>query len=204
MTRFILLRHANHDWVGRGIAGRQPDVSLNEEGRAQARALVQRFEGVELDAIVCSPQPRTRQTAQPLAAARGMGIQVHAGFDEVDMGDWVGLSFVQLDAVGAPWRHWVERRGSAQPPNGEHFAEVPKRAMAALRELRAQHPEGTVLVVSHGDVVKAMVASCLKMSLDDLETFDIAPAGASVIAMGEEWMQLRLLNATGPLAGGVR
>nr|WP_255428053.1 histidine phosphatase family protein [Ramlibacter cellulosilyticus] len=192
------MRHANHDWVGRGIAGRQPDVSLNEEGRRQSQELVRRLQGVPFDAIVCSPQPRTQQTAEPLAEALGMEIQVHAGFDEVDMGEWVGMSFRELDALGEPWRHWCERRASAHPPGGEAFTEVPKRAMAALRELRERYPEGKVLVVSHGDVIKSIVATCLRMSLDDLETFDIAPASATVIAMGEDWAQLRLLNGTGP------
>jgi probable phosphoglycerate mutase len=199
VTTFLLVRHGAHDWVGRGIAGRQPDVSLNAEGRRQAQELVQRLAGVALDAIYCTPQPRTQQTAQPLAAARGLPLQVRDAFDEVDMGEWVGKSFRELEALGEPWRHWCERRASAHPPGGEPFAEVPRRSMAGLRQLRDAHPEGNVLIVSHGDVIKAMVASCLNMSFDDLERFDIAPASVSTLAMAADWMQLRLLNAQGPL-----
>jgi len=200
VTTFLLLRHALHDWVGRGIAGRQPGVSLNEEGRRQAQQLVPRLEAVHLDAIVCSPQPRTHQTAQPLASARGLDIEVQAGLDEIDMGEWQGLTFRQLDAIGRPWRDWVERRASAHPPGGEAFAGVPVRAMAALRELQQRYPHGTVLAVSHGDVIKCIVATCLRMSLDDLERFDIAPAGATKLAMGEGWMQVQLLNGLGPIS----
>jgi probable phosphoglycerate mutase len=199
VTTFLLVRHGAHDWVGRGIAGRQPDVSLNAEGRRQAQELVPRLAGVALDAIYCTPQPRTQQTAQPLAAARGLPLQVRDAFDEVDMGEWVGKSFRELEALGEPWRHWCERRASAHPPGGEPFAEVPRRSMAGLRQLRDAHPEGNVLIVSHGDVIKAMVASCLNMSFDDLERFDIAPASVSTLAMAADWMQLRLLNAQGPL-----
>jgi probable phosphoglycerate mutase len=199
VTTFLIFRHAAHDWIGRGIAGRQPDVSLNDEGRRQAEALVQRLDGVRIDAIVCSPQPRTQETAQPLAAARGLPITIHAGIDEVDMGDWVGMTFDQLDAVGEPWRHWVERRASAHPPGGEPFTDVPRRAMAALHELQQAHPDATVLVFSHGDVIKCIVATCLGMSLDDLERFDIAPASATRLDMGADWMKLHLLNAQGPL-----
>lgn len=199
MTAFLVLRHAQHDWVGRGIAGRQPDVSLNEQGRQQAQELVQRLANVPIDVIVCSPQPRTHQTAQPIAAARGLPIETHPGIDEVDMGDWVGMSFTDLDALGEPWRHWVERRGSAHPPGGEAFADVPRRAMAALRDLHQAHPNETVLVVSHGDVIKSIVATVMKMSLDDLETFDIQPASATKIAMHGHWTRVELLNATGPL-----
>jgi broad specificity phosphatase PhoE len=198
-TSFLLARHAAHDWVGRGIAGRMPDVALNEEGRQQAQQLVERLQGVRIDAIYCSPQPRTQQTAQPLADARRLAWRVQPAFDEVDMGEWQGRSFDELRALGEPWQHWCERRGSAWPPGGEPFTDVPRRAIAGLHALRAEHPDGQVLVVSHGDVIKAIVAGCLGMSLDELERFDIAPASVSLLSLGEGWSRLELLNAQGPL-----
>jgi probable phosphoglycerate mutase len=54
-------------------------------------------------------------------------------------------------------------------------------------------------VVSHGDPLKAMIASHLGLSLDKLEQFDIAPASISILALGEGWSRLHLLNAQGPL-----
>lgn len=198
MTTFLLARHADHDWVGRGFAGRMAGVSLNARGREQAQELVQRLRGHPLDAICCSPQPRTRQTAQPLAAERGMDILTEAAFDEVDLGDWQGRTFDEVRDQEA-WRHWLERRGSARPPGGEAFADVPRRAMEGLHALVARHPRGQVLVVSHGDVLKAVIASCLGLSLDLLDRFDIAPASVSVLVLGDGWAQLQLLNAQGPL-----
>ena len=198
MTTFLLVRHADHDWVGRGFAGRMPDVSINGKGREQAQQLVQRLQGQPLDAIYCSPQPRTQQTARPLAEARGLEIRIEDAFDEVDLGDWQGCTFEEVRDQPA-WRHWLERRGSAQPPGGEPFADVPRRATAGLRTLLARHPDRYVMVVSHGDVLKAMIAATLGLSLDGLERFDIAPASVSVLAMGEGWAQLRLLNAQGSL-----
>lgn len=198
MTTFLLVRHADHDWVGRGFAGRMPDVSLNLRGREQAQELVDRLRAQPLDAIYCSPQPRTQQTAQLLAARRGLEIRVDTAFDEVDLGDWEGRTFQDVRDDPA-WSHWLERRGSAQPPGGEPFADVATRAMEGLRTLVGRHPDRYVLIVSHGDVLKAMIASCLGLSLDLLERFDIAPASVSVLAMGEGWSQLRLLNAQGPL-----
>jgi broad specificity phosphatase PhoE len=55
------------------------------------------------------------------------------------------------------------------------------------------------LVVSHGDVIKSIVAECLGMALDDLERFDIAPASVSLLSLGDDWSRLELLNAQGPL-----
>ncbi|HET8747658.1 MAG TPA: histidine phosphatase family protein [Ramlibacter sp.] len=195
-TTFSIVRHAAHDWLGRGFAGRQPDVSLNAQGREEAGALVRRLQGVPLDAIYCSPQPRTQQTAAPLAAQRGLEIRVEAAFDEVDLGEWQGRTFDEVRDQEA-WKHWLAHRGSAQPPGGEPFAEVARRASAGLRRLAELHPQQHVLVVSHGDVIKAMVATVLGLSLDNLESFDIAPCSISVIAMGREWAQVRLLNSVG-------
>jgi broad specificity phosphatase PhoE len=198
VTTFLLARHAAHDWLGRGFAGRQPDVALNAQGRRQAQELVARLAGVQVDHIYCSPQPRTHQTAQPLAQARGFTIQTDAAFDEVDLGDWQGRTFDEVRDQEA-WKHWLERRGSAQPPGGEPFAQVERRAMAGLHRLARRHSDQHVLVVSHGDVLKAMVASSIGLSLDRLEQFDIAPASISMLAMGEGWSKLLLLNGQGPL-----
>lgn len=200
MTTFLLVRHAAHDWLGRGIAGRLAGVSLNSAGRLQADGLVQRLRDVRIDALYCSPQLRTRETAAPLAAARGLELRVDAAFDEIDFGDWTGRTFDALREAGEAWTHWCERRGSARAPGGEAFAAVASRALHGLDALRARHRDEHVLVVSHGDVIKAMVATLLGMSLDDLEKFDIAPASVTVIESGEGWSRVRLLNATAALA----
>lgn len=199
MTRFVLVRHAAHDWLGRGVAGRRPGVGLNAEGRSQAQELVRGLAALPLTAICSSPQQRACETAEPLAASRGLAVVVEAAFDEIDFGDWTGRSFEELRATGAPWEQWVHRRGSAQPPAGEPFAGVAERAMAGLQVLRQAHPDGQVLVVSHGDVIKAAVAACLGMSLNGLERFEVAPASCSVLDLGDGWMQLKLLNAQGDL-----
>lgn len=198
MTTFLLARHADHDWVGRGFAGRLPGVSLNARGREQAQELVERLRGHPLDAIYCSPQPRTHQTAQPLAAERGLEPVTEPAFDEVDLGEWQGRTFDEVRGQAA-WRQWLERRSQARPPGGEAFADVPRRALQGLHALAARHPGGHVFVVSHGDVLKAVIASCLGLSLDLLERFDVAPASVSVLALEDGWSQLQLLNALGPL-----
>ncbi|HEX2546782.1 MAG TPA: histidine phosphatase family protein [Ramlibacter sp.] len=199
MTTFLLVRHAAHDWLGRGLAGRLPGVGLNGPGKEQAQALVQRLADAPLQAIYCSPQQRTQETAAPLAGQRRLTVHIDAAFDEIDFGRWTGRTFGELEAEREAWAHWCERRGSATPPGGEPFAGVAQRALAGLKRLLREHPDQQVMVVSHGDVIKAVVATVLDMSLDHLERFEIAPASVTVLAMGEGWQQLRLLNAQGPL-----
>ena len=196
MTSIVLLRHAAHDWLGRGLAGRLPGVGLSTAGQAQARALVRRLQDQPLAAIHSSPQQRTLETVEPLARQRGLAVQVDAAFDEIDFGAWTGLRFDEVRLQAEAWKHWVERRGSAQPPGGEPFAAVAERAMAGLHRLAARHPGQQVLVASHGDVVKAIVATVLGLSLDHLERFVVAPASVSIVVVEPAWAQLQLLNAT--------
>jgi probable phosphoglycerate mutase len=195
MTRLLLVRHAHHDWIGRGIAGRRPDVHLNEAGRREADGLVRRLAGEQIAAVYSSPQPRTQETAAPLCSARGLTVRPAPEFDEVDFGRWEGLTFADLEREHtAGWNQWVERRSTSTPPAGESFAGVQRRALKGIERLCSEHPEETVVVVSHGDVMKAVVAEQLGMSLDALERFDIATASLTIIERGRGWSQLKLLN----------
>lgn len=197
MTKVLLVRHAAHDWLSRGIPGRMAGVGLNALGRSQAQELAHRLAGVRIDAIYSSPQQRARETVAPLASLRAMPVESAPEFDEIDFGDWTGRAFSDLESGDCErWRRWVERRSAAQPPAGEAFAQVAQRAMAGLQRLRRQHEDQTVLVLSHGDVIKAALASCLGLSLDNLERFDVEPASVSVVAAaGGAWKVLALNQA---------
>ena len=193
MTRFLLLRHAAHDWIGRGVPGRMPDVALNAQGQREAAGLAARLQLREIDAIYSSPQQRAQETAAPMATARDLPIQRADAFAEIEFGDWSGKSFQQLD-LEPEWRVWVERRSAAAPPGGETLAQVRERAMAGIEQLRRAHPDQSVLVVSHGDVIKVVLAEVLGLSLDHLERFDIAPASLSIIDSAPGWSQVKLVN----------
>ena len=202
MTRLLLVRHAAHDWLGRGIPGRMAGVSINDEGRLQAQALAPRLASAGIDAIYSSPQQRTRETVAPLATRLALPVEIAPEFDEIDFGDWTGRQFSELERDDAAlWHRWIEQRSTAQPPGGEAFGQVARRAMAGLERLRQLHPDQTVLVLSHGDVIKAALASCLGMSLDQLERFDIDPASMSVVASAGHGWKVRLINQV--LAGPV-
>jgi broad specificity phosphatase PhoE len=192
VTRLLLVRHAAHDWLGRGLAGRLPGVGLNAQGRAQAHELAARLQ-TGVDAICSSPQQRALETAAPVASRMALPVTVASEFDEIDFGDWAGRSFADLAALGAPWQEWVERRSTAVPPGGEPFSRVAAR-------LARQYPGQSVVVFSHCDVIKALLATCLGLSLDHLECFEVAPASLSIVVRQDDAWQVRLVNQalTGP------
>lgn len=194
MTSFVLVRHGAHDWLGRGIAGRMPGVSLNEKGRTQAHQLVERLSQRAIAAIYSSPIERARQTAAPLAQARGLAVAIDDAFSEIDFGEWTGRTFAELEADHDHWRAWCERKSVAAAPGGEAFTAVQRRVLDGLERLRRRHPEEAVVVFSHGDIIKAAVAGVLGLSVDHIERFEIAPASVSVIDAGDGWAQVKLVN----------
>ena len=194
MTSFVLVRHGAHDWLGRGIAGRMPGVSLNEEGRTQARQLIERLSQRAIAAIYSSPIERAQQTAAPLAQARGLAVAIDDAFSEIDFGDWTGRTFAELEADHDRWRAWCERKSVTAAPGGEAFTAVQRRVLDGLERLRRRHPEEAVVVFSHGDIIKAAVAGVLGLSVDHIERFEIAPASVSVIEADHGRAQVKLLN----------
>ena len=193
MTTFLLVRHASHDLVGKALAGRSAAVHLNERGRQEARALAATLRAAPIAALRVSPQPRAIETAQPIVDALRLELHVDSALDEIDFGSWTGRSFETL--VHEPlWKTWVERRSIARPPGGEAFSQVQERVVDHIARLQSAHPEDVIVLVSHGDVLKAALARYLDLSLDALERFDLSPASVSVVAMGSDWTHVRVLN----------
>jgi broad specificity phosphatase PhoE len=199
MTTLMLVRHAAHDWIGRGVAGRMA-VGLNDQGSRQARELIARLEHRRPHVIYSSPMQRTQETAAPIAQALGLTVVADAELAEIDFGQWTGRSFEELERDDHDrWRLWCERKSEAGAPGGELFADVQRRIMARLEHLRRLHPSETVLLFSHGDVIKAALAGYLGLPLDHVERFEIAPASVSIVETGADWYQVKLVNGTGTL-----
>lgn len=194
MTRLVLVRHGAHDLAGVALAGRLPTVTLNAQGRAQAEALAGTLASGGLQALYSSPQRRARETAAPISARLRLPVQDAPEFDEIDFGHWTGRRLQDLSAGTPGWREWVERRATAAPPGGEAFADVGRRVLDGAGRLRRAHPSGSVAVVSHADVIKALLAIHLAMSLDELERFDVDCASLSVLDVGDGWAKVRCVN----------
>jgi broad specificity phosphatase PhoE len=191
----FLVRHAAHDRVDRVLCGRMPGVALGEAGRRQAAALARRFAGQAVDAVWTSPIDRARETAEPIAGRLGLSARIGDGLSEIDFGGWTGLPFDVL-RDDPRWRRWNEARGSERPPGGESMAEAQGRAVAEVERARAEHPDGRVVLISHGDVIKAVLAGVLGLPLDAHGRFEISPASVSALAMWEGGGKVLSMNET--------
>src|SRR3712207_871420 len=157
-----------------------PGVGLGEDGRSQADALARRFaSGGGVDAVWTSPIQRARETAEPIAGRLGLLAWDSDALCEIDFGDWTGQAFENL-RDDPHWRRWNEARGSERPPGGESMAEAQARAVGEVERVRAEYPNGRVVLVSHGDIIKAVLADVLGLSLDAHACFEISPGSVSV------------------------
>ncbi len=196
--RVHLIRHAEYAAIDRVLTGRQSGHVLNAAGRAQAERLAAL--DAPIAAVVSSPLERAVETATPLAQSRGLAVETEAGFLEIDYGAWTGTTVAELDGDPA-WRLWNLQRGIAGTPGGETMAGVQSRAVAALNRLRERFADAEIAIVSHADVIRAVVCATLGLSLDLMLRFEIAPASRTTIRF-EPWgatlVQLNRSVPSGP------
>jgi broad specificity phosphatase PhoE len=152
-TRVVVIRHGQSTWNAIGRWQGHANAPLTDLGRAQAAAAVASLPPV--DAIWSSDLERARATAAIIGDALGLPIKVDARFRERDAGVWTGLT---RDEIEAGWpRYLAEHR---RPAGFEHDRDVLARIIDGLGELHASHPDQTVLVVSHGGVLRALERHC--------------------------------------------
>ena len=195
MMNLLLLRHALNDWVGERLAGWTPGVHLNEKGVGQASDLARRLAGVPIAAIYCSPLERTMETAQPLAEAQGLTVQVREGLGETRFGEWTGRTLKDLREEKL-WPVVQVYPGGARFPGGESLREVQARIVAELDAIRDAHPGETVAVVSHSDPIKLAVAYYTGLPLDLFQRLTISPASVTAFAFTHFGPRLICLNHT--------
>lgn len=192
VTNFLFIRHGRHDYLGRAIAGRKGGVHLNEEGRRQAEHLPEKLSLLPIDEIYTGPLERVRETAEPIARHFNLPLHVADEFTEIGVGDWEDRAFDELSQQPL-WNQINTFRSSTPFPNGELMLEVQVRAIRRLNELRGRHH--FVVIVTHGDVVRAVMAHFLGMHLDLFLRIEIDPASLSLLEYGEDFAIVRMLNA---------
>ena len=199
-TLILLVRHGQTPTTGKVLPGRAPGLHLAETGRAQAEAVAGRIAALKkIDAVYASPLERARETAAPIARATGHRVRTHKGLLECDFGDWTGAELSTL--MKKPEWATVQRAPSTfRFPNGESFTEMQVRIVSALDAIRAAHPGGTVVCVSHADPIKAAVAHALGTHLDLFQRIVIGTCSVSAVAWSAFGPIVLTVNSNGSLA----
>lgn len=186
-VRLLLIRHAAHSDVGCKLTGRGEERGLTAAGRSQASALAELLSHQNVAAVYSSPRLRTRQTAEAIAANRGLPVRIEDALDEIDFGEWTGMSFADLSGDPA-WDQWNTARATARCPGGESMAEAVDRAGALLDDLQRRHDGEQVVLVTHCDIIRGLLCRIEGRSLDDILSFDAEPASVTRVEFGDRKM----------------
>jgi probable phosphoglycerate mutase len=185
MTQILLIRHAVNDFVKTGkLAGWTPEVHLNEEGKIQAEALGKRLAGAPIKHLYASPLERTMETAQAIGQHHpNLEIKITQELGEVRYGDWEGMPIAALQSRKM-WHVVQEYPSRAYFPNGETMRGVQMRAVNAVEDIAAAHPREMVVIVSHADLIKMILAHFLGMHLDNFQRIVVSPASINSLMLG--------------------
>jgi broad specificity phosphatase PhoE len=193
MTTLLLIRHGETDWLGERLAGRMPDVHLNELGRKRAEQVAGMLQPITLDAVYSSPLERALETAEPTARAAGKKIVLDERLQEVDFGGLTGKAFSELRDTQI-WRDVHLRPADVRYPGGESLQDVQDRAVEMIREIGASRESGTAAVFTHADTIRLALAFFLQMPLAAYHALVTDPASVSVLSLGSKAVRVIGIN----------
>lgn len=167
MTDIVLVRHGETEYADERYAG-AVDVPLSKRGNEQAREFAKWATSAGLTAAWSSDMHRTRDTAQPAAAAAKVELNIDPRLREVDFGDVEGMTRADIERSIPDVFAAFKADPVANPmPGGEDPREATARGLSCLREISAAHPNGRVLVVCHTTLIRLMFCSLVGVSLSE-------------------------------------
>lgn len=224
MATVLLVRHGRTTANAAGLlAGRAAGVGLDQIGRDQATLTGTRLAAVPLVAVVASPLERCQQTAEYIIERQAgtPHTSVDPDLTECDYGQWQGRTLSEL-ATEDLWPVVQSQPSAVTFPGGESMAAMQARSVAAIRRhdaaVEAEHgPEAVWVAVSHGDIIKSILADALGMHLDLFQRINVGPASVSIVRYGAgrpsvhatnteagdlSWLAKGIRSGDAPVGGG--
>jgi alpha-ribazole phosphatase len=199
-TRLTLVRHLETDESLRGRAYGALDVPLSARGVRQAEQLASSLEALPLEAVYSSPLRRALETAGPVARRHGLEPIATEALRELDFGEVEGLLYEEVEANRPElFSSWMREPTRTTFPGGESFADLRARVLPAVEQIRTAHAGRAVAVVSHGGVIRTILADALALAEDAVFRLDQSCGGVSVVDWLGEVPLVRLVNATFPI-----
>jgi len=195
VPKIVLIRHAHSTANAAGVlSGQMPNVHLSKSGLEQAERLAERLGKLTISQVQVSPMVRCTETLAPWLAKYGKNVTVltEPNLIEVDYGKWSGKKLSTLSRAKL-WRKVQGQPSAVTFPEGESLAQMQVRAMKTVHDFFASDLELTIMV-SHGDVIKAIVASSMGMHLDDFQRIVIDPASITILESNGGAIRLTRLN----------
>ncbi len=198
MSEIYLIRHGRSTANTSGIlAGRLPNIDLDEIGTKQAAALARHFASVEITNFYSSPLQRCTQTASAIIKKQQKitALEIAEDFVECDYGTWSGKKISKLTKLPL-WKVIQQTPSTAVFPEGESMVQMANRASSGLINLLNLQKKKTakIAIVSHADVIKAVLAFAMGLNLDNFQKLIIDPAAISKITWAKNSFFINYVN----------
>lgn len=157
MLRLYITRHGETEWNTQGRMQGWRNSNLTDKGRSNALALGKALENVDFKRVYCSPLDRTKTTAELIFAGRNVDIVYEEALKEIHLGELEGLTQDEISDIYPEFQsHFWKNPHEYVPKSGESFYDVKTRVVNALKKIIDENPEGNVMIVTHGVVLKTI------------------------------------------------
>src|SRR4051812_41986417 len=196
VERIHLVRHGHHAMLGRRLCGRMPGVQLDDLGCRQMSRCAEMIAETPA-AIQSSPQRRTQQSASILAWHFCLPVEIAPDVDEIDYGEWTARALADLEG-DTRWRRWNARRSASRPPGGESMRALQQRIIRHLENLRHIQADGSIVIVSHAEPIRAALLYYSRTPLDHFLSIEVDPASVSTLAVDKSGIRISQINQQVP------
>ena len=193
--RLVLVRHAQSTWNGLGKIQGQLDPPLSERGREQAQRVAQRLAGLRWSGFYSSDLARAAETAAYIAKGLESEAVAVRELREIYLGEWEGLTRADLEERYPDlWARWLADPSWDLPPGGEGARNFEARVATTLQQILDQHPEGDVLVVTHGGVIQVALGHVVGRRSAGIFPFRIENASITTLEHGRRRQIISAVN----------
>jgi probable phosphoglycerate mutase len=198
MSLLILIRHGENEYTQKGrLPGQLPGIHLNERGKEQAALLAKSLGRLPIKAVYASPLERAVETAEPLARALKLDLELRPGLMDSNTGSWSGKEIRKL-GKDPTWKIVQTAPSRARFPGGESIHETQTRVVNEIESICARHPKDMVAIVFHADPILLTVAYLLGLPLDGFHRLSMDTGAVTLMAIGENGAHLLALNLKPP------
>ena len=184
MVKFVIVRHGYSEGNREKRFSGQMDLPLDAAGKRQAQSVAKYVcDNFKIDAVYSSDLIRAYDTAKPCADKLGLEVKTLKELREVDVGDFTGVLIEEVKVrYKEAFENYRQNPGIAQFPNGESYGDMLNRALPAVEKIIAENDGKTVLIATHGGVIRALRAFWLGISLEEIGSVPHVPNASVTVA----------------------
>jgi len=196
----IFLRHGQaKNNIERILTGRTPNIPLTEKGIEQAEKTAKFLEQMNISAIYSSPIERAKHTAEIVAKHNSLDVSIDDRLIELDMGKFTGVPYDEIfTSHGNVFMKFYNGELEIAHNGVETFSEVKKRVLSIVDHVVEKHPDQNVVLVTHMDPIKAMLATVVDLSPTNLFELIIANASLNIFREYNRKFSISGINVMDP------